>query len=906
MTGPLDKVHSIDVSQDGKSVIVGMGRTTNVWHPGGAAQLQVLRRVVDRTEVIALRPDGTMLAGAAGARDGMLNFWSTQGLKPLGRIPRPRDTTNLALAFSPDSKQLASADSDHRLRIWDAPDLQAGGTKPSTKPRNTIETPDETPLALVFSPDNKTLAAASRDKDDHGFIHFWDTAEQKAIRTIKLKSGLVNCLSFSADGKLVAGGGDHGSIRIWDVPTGQLTRTLTVKDGRTIYAVSFAPDADRSILVSGGADGMVRVWDHATGRELGKPHRHGRPVRALTFANKGRLLFTASGDGLAGEKGDGTVKIWSWAGKKEDRLAGRELCTLISFADGSWAVVDPSGHYDASNGGDVDWLHWNIKNEPIALNQLKERYYEPDLLAKVLGFNKEPVRKVAPLDDLKLPPGVEVTAINPRKKMVSLRLTNKGGNLGRLQVFVNDKEVTTKIPKRVNPGAAKEEITLDLSKERTFRGKGDRIRVVAWNSDETLSSRGLSREIDPDDAIAANPPELYAIIAGVSSYQAKRLDLLYPSKDAEDVARALKVGAERLFGAKRVHITLLASSPDAKPEQRPTKANIEKAFAAARQAKPDDVFLVYLAGHGVALTDPDIYCYLTADAASLNANDYADPKIRQKMAISSEELVEWIKQVPALKQVMVLDTCAAGAVTDKLTVAERRDVPAGQARAIERLKDRTGFHILMGCAADRVSYEATRYQQGLLTYAVLEGIKTKEALDKKDLLDVTLLFRHAAHRVPELAQDIGGIQQPLVSSPRGGTVDVGQYTPDDLSGVPLSAPRPMLLRPRLSNPATGDDDLGLLPKVREKLNQRYSTTVRGRQSGADYLDADDMPGGIRPAGTYTMNGSAVTVKIALRQDGKEVASLPELKGSKNDLAELAARIAAAIADAADKQKVAKD
>ena len=74
-----------------------------------------------------------------------------------------------------------------------------------------------------------------------------------------------------------------------------------------------------------------------------------------------------------------------------------------------------------------------------------------------------------------------------------------------------------------------------------------------------------------------------------------------------------------------------------------------------------------------------------------------------------------IEQVPALKQVLVLDTCASGRLVEKLT--EHRDVPSSQVRALERLKDRTGLFVLAGCASDAVSYEARRYAQGLLTSA---------------------------------------------------------------------------------------------------------------------------------------------------------------------------------------------
>jgi hypothetical protein len=53
---------------------------------------------------------------------------------------------------------------------------------------------------------------------------------------------------------------------------------------------------------------------------------------------------------------------------------------------------------------------------------------------------------------------------------------------------------------------------------------------------------------------------------------------------------------------------------------------------------------------------------------------------------------------------------------------EKRDVPPDQRRAVEFLKDTTGTLILMGSAADRVSYEASKYGQGLLTYALLDGM----------------------------------------------------------------------------------------------------------------------------------------------------------------------------------------
>jgi hypothetical protein len=72
----------------------------------------------------------------------------------------------------------------------------------------------------------------------------------------------------------------------------------------------------------------------------------------------------------------------------------RPLCRLITFSDGTWPVMDEAGRYDSTNSGDIEWLHGVAGNEVIPLKQLKEERYDPGLLAKYMGFNAEPPRKL--------------------------------------------------------------------------------------------------------------------------------------------------------------------------------------------------------------------------------------------------------------------------------------------------------------------------------------------------------------------------------------------------------------------------------------------------------------------------------------------------------------------------------
>ena len=83
-----------------------------------------------------------------------------------------------------------------------------------------------------------------------------------------------------------------------------------------------------------------------------------------------------------------------------------------------------------------------------------------------------------------------------------------------------------------------------------------------------------------------------------------------------------------------------------------------------------------------------------------------------------------------------------GTATEK-SPEEQRNVPTDQIRA---LKDRTGVYKLMGSAADRVSDEATRFEQALMTCALLRGMKGA-VLYEDAYVDVGRLFNYVFEEV---------------------------------------------------------------------------------------------------------------------------------------------------------------
>jgi WD40 repeat protein len=109
--------------------------------------------------------------------------------------------------------------------------------------------------------------------------------------------------------------------------------------GPTATNVSFSPDG--RWLARAGTN--PSVWDVSTGQEKWE---FSFLVYDVKFDADGRFLFVAGGDGV--------TSVWDFS-------TGKQVCAIVSFRDGSWAVTDPEGRYDASNPDQAVGLYWVAK-----------------------------------------------------------------------------------------------------------------------------------------------------------------------------------------------------------------------------------------------------------------------------------------------------------------------------------------------------------------------------------------------------------------------------------------------------------------------------------------------------------------------------------------------------------------
>jgi WD40 repeat protein len=895
------EVSSVAFSPDGKFAISGgRDRVINIWNIPEKAIKNAIQRHSLRVNSITFSPDGKMTL--LGNSNGTLNFWDNLS-GALRNTIKSDSGAVVSVAYSPDGKLALSGGRDHILKLWD---VQTG------KELKIFNGHSDTIFSVAFSPDGKRVLSGSLD----GTVRLWDVSTGKTIKAFgnTKDTALVDSVAFSQDGKFILSG-IEGTFKWWDAQTAaevkvvehsfQYVQTSTGVEiverpaSEEFFLVAFNSNGKR--ILQTGVQLKFAPQDHHNppipvvisqdgnfavvgGKNLKDSCFHllelqqGKEIQKFTDCISSIITIAINPDGkhIISGHSDNTIMIW-------DIASGKWLAKLVSFDDGGWAVIDQEGRYDSSSNGQVPYLHWVVGNTPISLDQLKDRYYEPGLLAKIMGFNKEPLRPVPNIADalVKLFPEVNTQIPPEHSNRLDITLTDQGGGIGPVRVRVNGKEVVedARNGKKLSGKTAK--LSVDIDPNYLLPGE-NQIEVLAWNADKLLRSwpsrltmngaqaRGVIRGPDGEAINTSKAPlpiTLHAIVVGTSNYADPSLKLAFSGKDAADFAQALDLGAERLFGANKVKMHLFTDYEN--KGHLPSRAALEEAFRqVAKDAVASDILVVYLSGHGVMSSGDDgDYYYLTREAQGLNL---ADPAVRKLWGISGSELTDWVKDIKAAKQVMVLDTCAAGGAAEKITTS--RAITRGQILALDRLQERTGFHVLAGAAADKKSLESSRYNQGILTYALLAGMKGA-ALRDGEFVDVATLFNYAADQVPQLAKNIGGIQSPRVMTAKGSTFDIGQLTNEDKKQMsPLTMAMPMMLRASFQD----EDQLHDHLKLTHRFNQRLAGEKYAASRGAlVFMDEDEFPDAWRISGRYEKAGTGWKLKAKLFQ-GDVVQGLPLL------------------------------
>ncbi len=283
------------------------------------------------------------------------------------------------------------------------------------------------------------------------------------------------------------------------------------------------------------------------------------------------------------------------------------------------------------------------------------------------------------------------------------------------------------------------------------------------------SGKPLGRADKKVDAIAgisdgkiANESCLYILAVGINEYKNPRYTLKYGRPDAEAFVQAVEEHGKKIF-SRIVKQTVY--------DTQATRENVESTFRKIiAEARPQDVFVFYYAGHGVMskgglFRKPEFYMALT-DVTKL----YGDDELLERRGFSAEMLRDSIMKIKAQKQLVVLDTCHAGGALESFAVHEG---PGG--KTISKLEGNTGITVLAASGATQSATEFRQLGHGVFTYALIRGLagEADNGSCPDGRITVKELETYLNGKVPELIRQYGGKAQNPNSFARGRDFSLG-------------------------------------------------------------------------------------------------------------------------------------
>lgn len=677
-----------------------------------------------------------------------------------GSTTRPIDP--LVLAYSPDGMRLLKGGYGGTLSVMDASNLKEQHVIQGPK---WIQSAGFGPSGWIAVGTGKYLSTGAEE----GSLRVFNAqGKERPIKSKPHDQTVVSSVAFHPGGSFVAAAvneymdysfsmwtwqlkGSRASI--WDLATGNPVAGLAcgpLKD------IRFSPDGHGLLTAEEG--GRVTWWDWKSSTKR--------------FVLDGtRTAFSPRGDLIATLSKDGYVILW-----RTDH--GKEIARLITVGESDYAIITPDNYYTASKGSlrgfhfSQGYRTYSFENFDLLFNRpdiLLQRFPSPDtLLARSyyraylkrlsrMGFTEEEIGTDMHLPTVKVSNDVPSVTSDDSLSITAVGFDTKYP-LDRFNIYVNDVPVfgSRGLPVReYDTSRIVRTMTIGLSRGRNKIDVSVHNRMGAESLRETFETQCTK----PDTA-----PTTYVVVIGVSRYADSTFNLHYAAKDASDLADWFDT---RSHGMHRTRIIRILD-----------QAAIRETILGVRQilmhSGVDDRLIVFAAGHGVLDQKLDWY-FATHDV------DFENPSSR---GLSYDELESLLDGVPSRHKLLMMDACHSGLLDKeehRLGTAVASDSGRIRSRAFKTRLIRTsgfelrqsfelmqelfanlqrgsGARVISSASGAEYAWESADYRNGVFTYTLLEGLKSRRADSNSDgAITVSELRDYVIGRVVDLT---GGLQHP--------------------------------------------------------------------------------------------------------------------------------------------------
>jgi hypothetical protein len=236
-----------------------------------------------------------------------------------------------------------------------------------------------------------------------------------------------------------------------------------------------------------------------------------------------------------------------------------------------------------------------------------------------------------------------------------------------------------------------------------------------------------------------------ALVAGVNAYQGAVRPLTFARTDAQNFAKLIKDHIPPPFDPAQSKIIEIYDSAASKQAIKSGLSTLQK------EARPGDLVVVYLAGHGdkraLASSDSqESYYYIPADTVSVT-----DEAIRSS-GLSGDELVDGLSNLRTRDVLLILDTCHAGQFAKGV---------------IERIKKEIGKPNIWAASAS-VQEALDEYPgtgHGLFFHAIATGMSRDVPSMDNELVPLRGIGSYLETQIPRMAKRLNQKQSATILQP---------------------------------------------------------------------------------------------------------------------------------------------
>jgi WD40 repeat protein len=579
--------------------------------------------------------------------------------------------------------------------------------------------------------------------------------------------GKVRCATLTPDHRIVVG--TTYGLYMYD-RKGAFIQQLMGHSGE-VYSLACAPDG--SYLYSAGVDQTIKIWDLSE-----------KGVLEKTYEEYVALLGKEDYNWLVDRYGTKYVRALYNQGYRTEI---KPVASLFISSDNEWICWNRNNYYATSqHGSRYVGFHINKgfdkRADYLTFEQFDIKYNRPDILLSGLKtdtdtalielYRRAYLKRLEKLNmneadiDLEGNAAPKILLHTSSQSTASAELTLKvtmEDELKKLSAFfvtINGIPIYGLKGKDIS-GLATMKTDFSVT-EKLGPGK-NKIQVWCTNSAGIKSNRESIVVFSRADAAK---PTLYLVGIGVSDYTDKQWNLHYAQKDVRDFV-TFYTRSNSLY-SKVMTDTLM--------NENATIENIARTLEKLRSCDVNDHVILYIAGHGVL--DANLDYYLATHDMNFS--------IPGKKGFAYALLEAEMEKIPSRTKTIFIDACHGGEL-DKSAMELVADLPAENVEYLKfrsvgsavqaqsgvgyansfavmknmftDLRESSGATIIASAGGAEFAFEGDKWQNGIFTYTLLEGLQSKAAdLDHDGLIYLSELQRYLQQKVSERT---GGRQRPI-------------------------------------------------------------------------------------------------------------------------------------------------